>query len=308
MQVHAVAAPLGGAPDGSRGQAKAFRPRGGVVALVLLLGACWFPKERGDRLEQRVERIEGESPAAQLDAERSAIREQSRRVDGMLAEVDKRLKELETAGKARAEPSGRQGELAEELKRLRAMLEQQGQRLDAQGQRLDGMEKALAQARRSAGERVAEPRPVAPKAPSPREAPPMSQDKAGYLAFSREQELKGEKAVARELYEQYVKEFPSDPTTAEAHFRLGELAYGERRYRDAILSFGKVAGEFPRSARAPDALVRTAESMLQLNMKDEAVAVLSEVPQRYPGTSAAERAKKHLADLPGASTAARKRK
>ncbi|HSD21221.1 MAG TPA: tol-pal system protein YbgF, partial [Anaeromyxobacter sp.] len=260
------------------------------------------------RLEQRVERIEGESPAAQLDAERSAVREQSRRVDGMLGEVDKRLKELETSGKARAEPSARQGELAEELKRLRGMLEQQGQRLDAQGQRLDGMEKALAQARRSAGERVAEPRPVAPKAPSPREAPPMSQDKAGYLAFSREQELKGEKTVARELYEQYVKEFPSDPTTAEAHFRLGELAYGERRYNDAILSFGKVAAEFPRSARAPDALVRTAESMLQLNMKDEAVAVLSEVPQRYPGTSAAERAKKHLADLPGTSTAAKKRK
>jgi tol-pal system protein YbgF len=301
---------LGGAPEGSRGEGKAFRPRGGAVALALLLGACWFPKERGDRLEQRVERIEGESPTAQLDAERSAIREQSRRVDGMLAEVDKRLKELEAAGKARPEPSARQGELAEELKRMRGMLEQQGQRLDAQGQRLAAMEKALAQSRRSAGERVAEPRPVVPvpKAPSPREAPPMSQDKAGYLAFSREQELKGEKAVARELYEQYVKEFPSDPTAAEAHFRLGELAYGERRYRDAIRSFGKVAAEFPRSDRAPDALLRTAESMLRLDMKDDAVAVLSEVPQRYPGTSAAERAKKHLAELPKASAAATKKR
>lgn len=307
MQAHAAAAPLGGAPDGSRGQARAFRPRGGVVALALLLGACWFPKERGDRLEQRVERIEGESPTAQLDAERSAIREQSRRVDGMLAEVDKRLKELETGGKARAEPSARQGEVAEELKRLRGMLEQQGQRLDAQGQRLEAMEKALAQSRRSAGERVAGPRPVVvPKAPSPREAPPMSEDKAGYLAFGREQELKGEKTVARELYEQYVKEFPSDPTTAEAHFRLGELAYGERRYRDAILSFGKVAREFPRSDRAPDALLRTAESMLKLDMKNEAVAVLSEVPQRYPGTSAAARAKKQLAELPKASAATSK--
>lgn len=306
MQVHPAAVPVQGAPDRSRGETRTFRPRVAVIPLALLLGACWFPKERGDRLEQRVERIEGESPAAQLDAERKAIQEQSRRVDGMLAEVDKRLQALDTAGKARAEPPARQGELAEELKRLRAMLEQQGQRLDAQGRRLDTMEKTLAQPRRGTGERVAGPTPAVPKKPAPSEAPPMSQDKAGYLAFGREQELKGEKVVAREMYEQYVKEFPTDPTSAEAHFRLGEMAYGERRYRDAILSFGKVAREFPRSERAPEALLRTAESMLQLKMKDEAVAVLSEVPQRYPGTPAAERAKKRLAELPRASAAAGK--
>jgi tol-pal system protein YbgF len=222
----------------------------------------------------------------------------------MLAEVKARLQELEAAPKSSAEASARQAERAEELKRLGAMLEQQSQRLDAQARRLDAMEKSLAQARRGAGERVAEPRTVAPEKPATREAPQLPRDKAGYLAFAREQELKGDKTVAREVYEQYVVEFPTDPSSAEAHFRLGELAFGERRYRDAILQFGKVAKDFPRSDQAPDALLRTGESMLRLDMKDEAVAVLSEVPQRYPGTSAATRAKKRLSELPKESAAA----
>lgn len=307
MQALPAVGPLRRASDGS-GQARALRRRSGVVALALLLGACWYPKERGARLEQRVERMEGESPG-QGDATAAAVREQGRRVDAALAEVKAKLEELERAPRPSAEAPARQAERAEELKRLGATLEQQAQRLDAQARRLDGLERSLAQARRGgAGERVAEPRAPAPapEKPAPRAVPELPHDKAGYLAFGREQESKGEKTVAREVYEQYVVEFPTDPGSAEAHFRLGELAFGERRYRDAILEFGKVAKEFPRSDRAPDALLRTGESMLRLDMKEEAVAVLDEVPKRYPGTPAAARAKKHLAELPRTSAAAGK--
>ncbi|WP_242345370.1 tetratricopeptide repeat protein [Anaeromyxobacter terrae] len=301
--------PRARAPGGSRGESTTFRRRGEVVALALLLGACWYPKERGARLEQRVDRIEGEAPApGQTGAEAAAIEAQSRRVDVMLAEVKTRLEALEAreaASKAGAKPSPPESELAEELKRLRGMLEQQAQRLDA-------VEKTLAQAPRGAGERVAEPRHVAPQKPQKpamREVPQVPQaapGKTDYLALGREQELKGEKTVARELYEQYATEFPSDPSTAEARFRLGELAFGERRYRDAIVEFGKVAREFPRSERAPEALLRTADSMLQLDLKDDAATLLVEIPRRYPGTPAAARAKKLLAELPKASAAAGK--
>lgn len=280
------------ASQGSGGFATALRRRS-VVALAALLTACWYPKERGARLEQRVDRIEGEGQgAAGVDAE--ALREQSRRVDAALAQVKAKLEALDRDARAGAPPTADQAELLAELKQLRATLEQHGQRLDA-------VERSLAQAPRAGPTRVAKPSPAAtekaPKPPSP--APGATAGETGVLALAREQEQRGEKTVARELYEQYVTQFPTDPSSAEAHFRLGELAFGDRRYRDAVVEYGKVAQEFPRSARAPDALLRTAESMLQLGMKEEAASVLAEIPQRYPKSAAAARARTLLAESPG---------
>jgi tol-pal system protein YbgF len=296
------------APAGSGGVATWTRR--GVVALAVLLGACWYPKERGARLEQRVERIEGEGPAVQSGADAEALREQARRVDATLAQVNTRLEALDRAARAGTPSPEGQAELVKELKQLRAALEQHGQRLDA-------VESSLAQGRRSGAARVAESRSSAPKTsskpsaavpvPVPIPGPAPSANEADVLALARAQEQQGNKTVARELYEQYVTQFPTDPASAEAHFRLGELAFGERRYRDAVLEFGKVAREFPRSGKAPDALVRTGEAMLQLDMREEAKTVLSEVPQRYPGTPAAARARTLLAETPKASTATGKK-
>jgi tol-pal system protein YbgF len=279
----------------------------------LLLCACWFPQDRGQRLEKRIDRIEEEGPTRQLDQERGAMEERARKVDVKIAEIQKKLDALET-GSHGAEPGGvaRRDELAAELGGLRATLDQQGRRLDT-------IEKALAQARSGAGNRAAERRTAsgramehrpagAPEVPRTRAPPEAPREKTGFLAFAREQEGKGEKAVARDLYQEYVQKFPDDPQAAEAHFRLGELAFGDRRYQDAIASFGKVAKDFPASERAPAALLRTAEAMLALDLKDDAISLLTEIPKRYPGTPAAKRARQHLSELSGSSAPASKKR
>jgi tol-pal system protein YbgF len=278
----------------------------------MLAAACWYPKERGDRLEQRLDQIEGERPSDR-SGDAAAIRAELKRVEASLADVQAKLNDLEASRKAGAEPSARQTELTAEVGRLRASVEQYGRRLDA-------VERSVAQSSRGAGEKVASTpsgktekstRRATPPAPSPAPQPSApaagaaagtgaagSGEPTGALALAREQEQKGQKAVARELYEQYAAENPTDPASAEAHFRLGELAFGERRYNDAILEYGKVARDFPRSDRAPDALLRTADSMVALGMKDDARTVLAQIPQRYPASPAAARAKKRLAEAP----------
>jgi tol-pal system protein YbgF len=286
-----------------------------TLAFAGLLSACWYPKERGQRLEQRLERVEDVSPAGRADggADLAALREQVARmdaaiaavkseqaaqVDAAVAELKARLEKLDGAVQAGGERSPKQRELAEEVGRLRAMVERFAQRLDA-------IEKDVAQARRRGGERVAGPPPaVVREEPSKPATPGRPGAEPDPLALAREQERRGQKTVAREIYEQYVTEFPAAPAAAEAHFRLGELAFADRRYRDAITHHGKVARDFPRSDKVPDALLRTGESMLKLDLKDEAVAVLSQIPERYPGTPAAARASKHLAELPKGSASA----
>jgi tol-pal system protein YbgF len=289
---------------GARASRAAFITIGRGGAIALLAAACsWYPAERGQRLEGRVDRIEEERPAAAQGGEVSsaALREQLARVDASLGDIRKRLDGLEAAPPAKAgSPEGQQ--LSAELTRLRATLEQHTQRLDA-------MERTIAQGRGASGQAATQgkraPAKAPPRAPSP--APEATASVAGTgtagggagaLALAREQEKKGEKGVARELYQQYVAQFPTDPAAAEAHYRLGDLAFGERKYDDAIVEFGKVAKDFPRSDRAPDALLRTADSMIALGMKDDAAVVLSEIPRRYPGTPAAARATKRLGQQP----------
>ena len=67
-----------------------------------------------------------------------------------------------------------------------------------------------------------------------------------------------------------MRKWPADPRSAEAGFRAGELLFGQKRFREALLSYGKVAEDFPRSDRAPHAMLGAAESMVRLDMKDEA--------------------------------------
>jgi tol-pal system protein YbgF len=126
---------------------------------------------------------------------------------------------------------------------------------------------------------------------------PRQDDKAAVLQLARAEEQKGEKGVAREIYEEYVRKWPSDPSAAEAGLRAGELLFEQKRFREALLSFGKVAQDFPRSDRAPEAMLGAAESMARLEMKDDAVSVLGQVLERYPKSEAAAKAKKRLAEL-----------
>jgi len=141
---------------GSRaGKAMTASHSGGwAIAAVLLLGACWFPKDRGQRLEERVERVEGESAVRRPSENRGAAEEQARRIDAKIdakmAEVQSRINELNaTVQQAGTERSARNDKLAEEMGRLRAMLEGHAHRLDA-------MEKSVAQLHASAGARVSE--------------------------------------------------------------------------------------------------------------------------------------------------------
>ena len=173
----------------------------------------------------------------------------------VLDEVQKKLDELNAAAhRTGADLAVNQDRLVEEMRGLRGKLEEAQHRLDLLEQAtaaLKGDTEGRFAALKGAGaleEYEARKKAADLKRPA---------DKAAFLALAQKQEQAGEKGVARELYEEYVKKWPSDPRSADAWFRLGELAHGDKRYREAVLAFGKVVQDFPRSDKAPDALLRT---------------------------------------------------
>ena len=270
--------------------------RASLLAL-LCASACWVPVERGRQMEGRIERLEGESEisAKQLDEQRAVVRERVAAADAKIAEVQRKLDELNaTAHRSGADLAVNQDRLGEEVRRLNGTLEELSHRLElldravaAQKNDTDARFAAL----RGAGaldeyegrRKVAELKlPTSP---------------GEFLALAQGQEAKGERALARALYEEFVKKWPSDARAADAHFRLGELWFGDKRWREAILEYGKVAQDFPRSDKAPDALLRTGEAMVALDLKDDARRLFEEVTARYPKSTAAARAKARLAEL-----------
>jgi tol-pal system protein YbgF len=268
-----------------------------LAAAALALGAaagCFVPIEKGREMEARLQRLEVQSVEQQraLEEQRQAMRD---RVEQKLREVQAKIDELNQASRRSGADLGvTLGRLQDDFAKVRGDLE-------VSQHRLGELDKAVGALRADTDARfTALKGQGAMDAYDARQkiaALPKPDDKAAVFGLAQQQEEKGDKGVAREIYEEYVRRWPSDPRSAEAGFRAGELLYGMKRYRDALLSYGRVAEDFPRSDRAPAAMLGAADSMLRLEMKDDAASVLRQLVDRYPKSDAASKAKARLADL-----------
>jgi len=128
----------------------------------------------------------------------------------------------------------------------------------------------------------------------------LTRDQAEVFTLAHDQESLGRRSVAREVYQQYLLKWPKDSSAGEVHFRLGELAFEEQSYANAIGEYATVARDFPDSPRAPEALLRTAEALNKVALREDAERVLAQLVKRYPNSAAAARGR---AQLGGSSTA-----
>jgi tol-pal system protein YbgF len=265
-------------------------PRAAALAAAASVAGCWVPLERGRQLEARVQRLE-----VQGEEQRTVFRERIAKADQKIQEVQTKIDELNQAARRSGADLGVQlTKLADELTRVKGELEVATHDLDTLERSLGALDtktEGRFAALRGSGaleEYEAKQRLA---------ALPKGDDRASLLSLAQKEEQEGDKGVARQLYEEYARRWPTDPKAAEARFRAGELLFGQRRWREALLAYGKVAEDFPRSELAPDAMLGAAESMLHLEMKDEAQAVLEQLVQKYPKHKAAARAKARLAEI-----------
>jgi tol-pal system protein YbgF len=269
-----------------------------ALALAALpVAACFVPMEHGRRMDARIQRLEVQNVEQQrtLEEQRELVRDRVEKVDQKIREVQAKIDELNQAARRSGADLGvTLARLQDEFAKVKGELEVAQHRLGEIDRAVGGL-RADTDARFTAlkGQGALD----AYEARQRIAALPRQDDKAAVLQLARAEEQKGEKGVAREIYEEYVRKWPSDPSAAEAGLRAGELLFEQKRFREALLSFGKVAQDFPRSDRAPEAMLGAAESMARLEMKDDAVSVLGQVLERYPKSEAAAKAKKRLAEL-----------
>lgn len=142
----------------------------------------------------------------------------------------------------------------------------------------------------SAGQSATQPRPyggdglepaAAPR-PTPAAAqPPASSPKAlldqAYGALGRR-----EYSAAETYFQQFLDQYPSDLMAGSAQYGSGEAAFQSGEYRTAADRFLKTFTNFPKSDKAPEALLKLAIALRRLGENAAACDSFAELARRYP--------------------------
>jgi tol-pal system protein YbgF len=94
-----------------------------------------------------------------------------------------------------------------------------------------------------------------------------------------------------------LKYYPQDDLAGNAQFYLGEIAYRQQNYKQAISNYETVLQQFPGSNKAPASELRKGEAELALNQHDAGVRDLRALISRYPQTPEAAQARSRLSGM-----------
>ena len=109
---------------------------------------------------------------------------------------------------------------------------------------------------------------------------PRQQYDAAMELLSRAQYVESQSA-----FRTFVAANPKDELAGMAQFWAGEIAFTQKDYKGAITSFADVLKRFPKTPKAPDAMLKLGLSLLELNQKKEACTTLGAVKQKFPKAS-----------------------
>ena len=94
-----------------------------------------------------------------------------------------------------------------------------------------------------------------------------------------------------------VKYYPQDDLAGNAHYYMGEIAYRQGKYSQAVKQYDVVLEQFAGNPKAPAAQLRKGESLLQSQQRDAGAEELRSLIQRYPQTPEAAEARSKLNGL-----------
>jgi tol-pal system protein YbgF len=114
----------------------------------------------------------------------------------------------------------------------------------------------------------------------------------------------GKYDLARQEFHDYLKYYGDTDLASNAQFYLGEIAYSQKQYQDAVAEFDKVLTVYPKSFKLAPARLRKGMALIELGQKTSGVRELREVVRRYPGTDEERRARAKLKELGVAVTVA----
>lgn len=110
----------------------------------------------------------------------------------------------------------------------------------------------------------------------------------------------GKYDLAKQEFQDYLKYYSATDLASNAQFYLGQIAYAQHKYDEAVTQFNKVILNYPKSFKLAPALYKKGLALIELGQKAAGIRELREVIRRYPGTEEERDARAKLKEL-GAS-------
>jgi tol-pal system protein YbgF len=116
----------------------------------------------------------------------------------------------------------------------------------------------------------------------------------------------GKYDLARQEFLDYLKYYGDTDLASNAQFFLGEIAYKQKQYEQAVSEYDKVLSTYPKSFKVVPAHLRKGMALIELGQKTQGVRELRDVIKRYPNTEEDRLARAKLKELgvPVTATAA----
>jgi len=117
----------------------------------------------------------------------------------------------------------------------------------------------------------------------------------------------GKNDLATQEFSDYIRFYPTTDLAGNAFFYLAEINFKQGNYQAAVKNYEQVLQNFPTGNKAPSSDLKKGLALIELGQKDDGIAELRHVIQRYPRTNEALQARERLRKLgvsaSGATTA-----
>ena len=101
----------------------------------------------------------------------------------------------------------------------------------------------------------------------------------------------GSAAKARDIFAAFLVQYPKHALAANAQYWIGESYYGEHNYEQAVLEFQEVIKNYPRSDKAPAAMLKQGMAFRELGDSKSANYVMRKLVEEHPKSDEARTAR-----------------
>jgi tol-pal system protein YbgF len=106
--------------------------------------------------------------------------------------------------------------------------------------------------------------------------------------------IAGNYDLAQQEFQTYVKDYPGTELASNAQFYLGEIAFVQKKFDDAVAAYDTVLQKYPNSFKRPSARFKKGLALIALGRKQAGISELRGVIHDYPGTDEAKLATARL--------------
>jgi len=236
----------------------------------------------------------------------SSFTDNVNRLTGTMASLQKSVQDVQANSGARLDTMSTQVQgLSDNLEEIKSRLGKLNQQLVDLQNSVQGLDAKISSGAGAPATGAGTATPTAgnvpPASSSGSVPPPGSAPSADTLYSNGLRDIQsGKYELARAEFQDYLKYYGSTDLASNAQFYIGEIAYKQKNYQQAITEYDKVINNYPKSFKLAPARLHRGMAMIELGQKASGIRDLREVTRLFPGSEEDRYARARLKEL-GAS-------